>query len=72
MYILVFISIIIANKGLKECDQSLSTGVKGREFIYDSKILICEKQEILLLKLSWFRKSPDYKKMNLVPDMPFW
>lgn len=62
---------IIANKGLKECDQSLSSGIKGREFIYDSKILICEKQQMLILKLSWFIKSPDYRKMNLVSDMPF-
>lgn len=50
MYILVFISIIIASKGLKECDQSLSTGVKGREFIYNSKILICKKQQTLIVK----------------------
>lgn len=37
----VFVIVVIANNGLKELDQRLSTGIKGREFIDNPKILIC-------------------------------
>lgn len=69
IYVLVFIIIITANKGLKELDQRLSNGVKKREFICGSKILMCEKKQILVLKLGWFREESGLDGIQGIDDI---